>query len=131
MTDTKEKPKVRLRGRTPEGLSIVKEAREIQELARRSAPEALKAIHEIITSEVSADMAKIAAAHLILDRGYGKSTQTNINATVDADAKAKDISAKDLDQRIGAALERVERITGRTRPKIKSEKRPSDIRVLN
>ena len=127
----REKPKIKKRGRTAEGLSIALEARQVQEMARLGAPEALQAVRDIITSEISADMAKIAAAHLILDRGYGKSTQTNINATVDADAKAKDINAKDLDQRISEALTSIERITGGARPKIESEKRPVDIRVLN
>lgn len=123
-----EKTKTR---RTPEGVSIVKEAREIKEMAAKCVPDAIKALHEIITSEVSSDMAKIAAANSVWDRGYGKPTQTNINATVDPDAKPNQIDDRELDRRVAEALERVESITTRTREKIAVPERSSDLRKLN
>ena len=125
------KSTVRKQKRTRVEVSIVKEAREIQDIARRSAPEALKALDTILKSEVASDMAKIAAANTILDRGYGKSTQVNVNASVNTDGKPQEIDGKELDKRIISTLNRVEAITGRKREKIQSEERPADVRVLN
>ena len=124
-----EKPKKSKR--TPEGESIVKEAREIKEMAAKCVPDAIRALHEIIKSEVSSDMAKIAAANSVWDRGYGRPTQTSINATVDADAKPNQIDDRELDRRVGAALERIENITARTREKITVPERSADLRKLN
>ena len=124
-----EKPKKSKR--TPEGESIVKEAREIKEMAAKCVPDAIRALHEIIKSDLSSDMAKIAAANSVWDRGYGRPTQTSINATVDADAKPNQIDDRELDRRIGAALERVEDITTRTREKITVPERSADLRKLN
>lgn len=123
----KEKP-VR---RSLEGISIVKEAREIKEMAAKCVPDAIQALHEIIKSDVSSDMAKIAASNAVWDRGYGRATQTNVTATLDLDAKPNEISDAELDRRVGEALERVESITKRTREKIIVQERSSDLRKLN
>ena len=128
MQKTKPKDKGR---RSPEGLKVVKEAREIQEMARRYAPDAIKAMGEILRSKVASDLAKISAANSMLDRGYGKAMQTNINATVNTDGKPSEIDEQELNRRISETIQRVEGITKRKREKIKSEDGPTDVRKLH
>lgn len=118
-------------GRSPEGLKLALDARAIQEMARKHAPDAIKAMAEIIKSKVASDLAKISASNALLDRGYGKALQTNVNATVNTDGSAKEIDGEELDRRVKEVLGRVERITKRKREKIKSEDQPADIRQLH
>lgn len=123
--------KVKTTKRTPEQLKATLDFREIQEMARKSVPDAIRELTRIIGDEQSSDMAKIAAYHALADRGYGKSTQTNINANIDPDAKPSTVNAAELDARIAEALQRIERITGRAREKIESPQQSSDIRKYN
>lgn len=127
----KVEKKMEKRKRTEEGESIVKEAKEIQEIARRMVPDALDALGKIVKSEVSSDMAKIAAYHALADRGYGRPTQTNINANIDADAKPNVVDGNELDKRITETLQRIESITSRERETLDSQERPADLRKLN
>lgn len=55
--------------------------RDIKALAQKHTPEALKTLVSIMKASVS-DPARVAAAKELLDRGYGRSTQT-VNATVE------------------------------------------------
>jgi hypothetical protein len=128
MAKTKEPPKSK---RSPESLQIVKEAREIQEMARRYAPDAIKAMGDILKSKVASDLAKISAANSMLDRGYGKATQTNINATVNTDGKPSEVDEQELSRRIAETLARVEGLTKRKREKIKSQEQPAHLRKLH
>lgn len=110
---------------------------EIQAEARRYAVDALKALQEIVRSPISADVARISAAQTLLDRGYGRPTQTNVNATVNTDGKPQEITDQELNRRIEESLRAVEDITRaagtpkRKREKIQSEDRPADIRKLH
>jgi len=122
------KPK---KGRSAKSLKIAKDAREIQELARLSGSAAIKAYSEILESKVASDLAKIAAANALLDRGYGKALQTNVNATVNTDGSTKEVDGDELDRRVKETIERVERLTKRKREKIQSEERPANLRKLN
>lgn len=108
--------------------TVAKEFREIQEIARTHATAAMRRLAEIIESPVSQDTSAIAAAAVILDRAYGKATQTSINASIDASGKTTDVTAKELDTRIEKALHRVEAITGRAPKAAESEEQPPDVR---
>lgn len=77
----------------PKG-SLNKSTRDIKELAQQHTPKALKTLVSIMQASDS-DAARVSAAKELLDRGYGKSTQT-IDATITermvigANAPAKD-----------------------------------------
>ncbi len=107
--------------RTPESEGIVREAREITNLARKHAPAAIDALGKIIKKKHASEMAQIAAANSLLDRGYGKPTQ-NINQTVNTDGSAKEIDPRELDKRIASVIERIEGTRSRARKKIKGKK---------
>lgn len=117
--------------RSKEGLRLALEHREIQEIAKLAAPDAIKAIIDIVNSPEAADTAKIAAANFLLDRAYGKPTQTNVNANIDSNDKPREIDRHELDRRIKQTIERVERITTREAEAPLSTEGPSDLRKLN
>lgn len=49
---------------------------EVIELARKAAPDAIKTLVEICESDKSPHAARISAAQAILDRGFGKPSQS-------------------------------------------------------
>jgi hypothetical protein len=105
-----------------------KEHRDVQRVCRESAMEVTRRFLEIVQNSDN-ESAVVAAGQALLDRGYGKASQTNINATVDANAKSADVSQKELDARIEAALERVEAIAGRETKAPARPQRPADVRL--
>ena len=107
------------------------ELREIQEIAKTHAPTAMKVLGELLTKPGTMDSVKIAAAAVIFDRAYGKASQTNINANIDANAKPSEASDKELDTRIDEAIKRVEALTGGKAKAPASKKRPPDLRKLH
>ncbi len=118
--------KTRERSRLRENLQA--EARDIQNLARTLATEAIEAMGEIVRdSEKGSD--RIAAAALILERAYGKANQTTINANIDANGRPTEVTSKELDTRIAETLKRVENLTGREAETEPSEERPVDLRI--
>lgn len=108
-------------------LTVAREQREIQEVARKNAQAVIERMAEIAQTSFN-ETAAIAAAQVILDRAYGKANQTNINASVDANGKPTDISEKELNTRINQALKRVEALTGGAPKAPKGEERPADVR---
>jgi len=108
-----------------------KDAREIQELIRKHVFHGIEEIFRIIADPTASAVAKISAMHLLLDRAYGKSAQTNINANIDANGQPSDITHKELQERIEAAIKRVESITGGTTEAPEGEERPADVRQYN
>jgi hypothetical protein len=110
--------------------TVAKEAREIQELARRHAQAAMKRMAEIAETSHN-EAAAIAAAGLLLDRAYGKANQTNINANLDANGKSTDISQKELDTRIETALKRIDALTGGTAKTPARQEPSADLRKLD
>ncbi len=108
--------------------TLMLEAREIQDMARMGAGEAMQVLKEIISDQSTRSSDKISAIGLLLDRAYGKSTQTNVNATVDATGKESDVSTAELDRRIKTALERVETIAGGTGQEAEGKERPANVR---
>ncbi len=111
--------------------TVAKEAAEIQEIARTHAAAAMERLAEIVNDPSSQDSAAISAISVILDRAYGKASQTNVNTNVNLDGKPAELSAKQLDVRVAAALKRIEGITGAKAPEGPSQERPTDIRKLN
>ena len=107
--------------------TIVKEAREIQDIARTHATAVVQKLAEIVETSGN-EAAVIAASQVLLDRAYGKASQTHINANIDTNGKATDVSQKELDARIEKALKRVEDITGRAPKAPESQKPSSDVR---
>lgn len=118
-------PRVRLR------TTIVKEAREIQDLARTHAAQAMRRMAEIINDPMTPGNIAVAAAEAILNRAYGKPNQTNTNLNVDANGKNSEVSGTELDQRIATALKRVEDLTGREAKAPAGKKQPADLRKLD
>jgi hypothetical protein len=111
-------------------MTVAREAREIQELARKGADAVMKRMIELASSSLN-EAAAIAAGQVVLDRAYGKANQTNITATLDANGKTTDVSAKELDSRIEQTLKRVEELTGGKAKAKPSQERPVDLRKLN
>ena len=120
----------RKRLKLQEKKAIALEAHELQQLARENATLAMQTLIEISSNLRAPEATRIAASQVILDRGYGKASQTSITARV-ADDKASAIDATELDTRIGRALKRVEELTNRTPKAGTGKKRPSDLRQLN
>lgn len=110
--------------------TVAKEAREIQELARRNAEAVITRMAEIAQTSFN-ETAAIAAAQVVLERAYGKANQTNINASIDANGKATDVSGKELDKRVEQTLKRIEELTGRTPKAPESKERSVDLRELD
>lgn len=106
------------------------EMHELQEQARQNAQAMLRTLVDISKNKRSPEAARIAASVAVLDRGYGKASQTSITANV-TNGKAADLTGDELDKRVKQALKRVEDITRRAPEAPKSEKRPADLRKLN
>ncbi len=116
------------RKRTRLHITVAKEARDIQNIARTHATEAMQRLAEIVNDRGSMDSVAIAAAQVIFDRAYGKAANTNINANVNANEKPSEVTAKQLDERIVEAIKRVEELTGGAPKAVKGKKRPPDVR---
>jgi len=106
--------------------SVSLEAHELQELARQNATLAMNTLIEISKNKRAPEATRIAASAVILDRGYGKASQTSITANV-GNGKNSDLTADELDKRVSKALQRVEELTNRAPEKRPSKKRPSHL----
>lgn len=106
------------------------EAHELQKIAREAAKSAMKTLIAICTDERAPEATRIAASQVILDRGYGKASQTSITANV-TNGKASDITSDELDKRVNSTLKRVEELTNRAGKKRASPKRPINLREYN
>lgn len=122
------KENIRKAKRTRLRENLQAEARDIQNLARTYAVAAMEKLHEI-SEHSEQDSAKIAAIQVILERAYGKATQTSINANLDANGKPTEVTSKELDTRIAETLKRVENLTGGTAQEVEGEGQPADLRV--
>lgn len=123
------KRKIKMRHRIRLRENMIKEAREIQEMAKGYTADVMKKVYDLAMDDHTKGSDLIAAAQFLHDRAYGKAPQTNISAKVDAHGKSADIGAKELDTRIKQALARVERITGGAPEEGKGEERPVDVRI--
>src|SRR5215470_17365598 len=59
-----------------------REAREVQELARSYGPKAIMCLGRIMEDNDAPHASRVAAASIILDRGYGKPIQPTVIAAV-------------------------------------------------
>jgi len=130
-TRTKIGFKAALRHRRARVENAVKNAREITKIALNNAAKAMRVAVEVMDDPRNKGSERLAAVEIVLNRAAGRPTQTNINASVDANATPAEATGKELDQRIAETLERVERITGRA-PKAKKRPRTAlNLRVDN
>lgn len=110
--------------------AVALEAHELQQIARQNATLAMNTLVEISGNKRAPEATRIAASSVILDRAYGKASQTSITANV-TNGKASDLDSTELDKRIDRALKRVEDITNRAPKAGAGKKRPADLRKLN
>lgn len=120
----------RRRARLEAQKAIALEAHELQRKSRESADEMLDVLKAIARDDNAPDAARIAAVQAILDRGYGKASQTSITASV-TNGKASEITSDELESRIAKTLERVEDLTRRAPKASESKKRSANLRKLN
>lgn len=118
----------RKRLKLQEKKAIQLEAHELQQLARENATAAFETLIEISKNVRAPEATRIAASVVILDRGYGKASQTNITANV-TDGKTSNIDSTELVKRIDNALKRAEELTNRAPKTGKSPDRPADVRL--
>lgn len=109
---------------------IALEAHELQQIARENATLAMRTLVEISKNPRAPEATRIAASQVILDRAYGKASQTSITASVTS-GKTKDLNSTELDKRISSALKRVEDLTNRAPKAATSKERPAHLRKLN
>lgn len=109
---------------------VALEAHELQQIARENATLAMNTLVEISRNIRAPEATRIAASSVILDRAYGKASQTTISASVTS-GKASEIGPEELDNRIKRALKRVEDLTARAPATPPSKKRSADLRKLN
>lgn len=110
---------------------MIKGARNLQDLARDAAEEALEVIKQVMNDENAAPSARLQAAEMIHNRGYGKPLVTTVNNNANIDMKPSEIDDTALDHRIRETLARVELLTGRKEQENTGEKRPTNIRQYN
>lgn len=108
-----------------------KEHQEIQEVARQHATAAMGRLCDIIADPKTVPSVAVAAIQVVLDRAYGKASQTNINANLNADGKPSEISEAELRSRIEKTIKRVEDLTGGAPQAKPRTKRPVDLRKLD
>ena len=111
-------------------LTVAKEAREVQDMARQTAVQALETIKDILMNG-ERDSDKLSAANMVLERAYGKATQVNVNDNVNRNGSSKEVGAAELDKRIETALGRVEELAGRAPKPSKGTQRPVNLRQRN
>lgn len=107
------------------------EARDLQDLSRELAPKAMETLVNILDNPESADTAKLAAAQIILDRGYGKPAAT-MNLNTNLDSKPAELDDTALAQRTAETLRKIEKLTKTNSESTEvEEKKPSDLRKYN
>jgi len=109
---------------------VALEMHELQQLARENAVDAMKTLINISQDERAPHPSRIAASAVILERGYGKSSQVTMSASLTSE-KSKDLTGDELARRIDKTLKRVEELTTRAPEAPKSKNRPNDLRKLH
>ena len=124
---SRDKSMAKKRARLEAKVAVILEARDLQEIARVNAKGAMEALVAIVNSKHAPEASRIAAAQVILDRGYGKASQTTFSANV-SDGKTSEITADELEQRVNRALRRVEELTGRAPKAPKGKNKSLNVR---
>lgn len=110
--------------------AIALEAHELQQIARENATMAMQTLAEISANKRAPEATRIAASAVILDRAYGKASQTSITASVTS-GKANEVTGEELAKRIDGALKRVAAVTERAPKKAKGKNGSVDLRQYN
>jgi hypothetical protein len=110
--------------------AIALEAHELQQMARENATACMETLIEISKNKRAPEATRIAASSVVLDRAYGKASQTSITANI-TNGKANEVTGEELSKRIDGALKRVEAVTNRAPQKAKGKNRPADLRLYN
>jgi len=110
--------------------TIAKSHRETQEKAREMVDAVLERLYDIVEHSPN-ETAVIQAGNTILDRAHGKANQTHINASIDANGKAEDISGQELDTRIEETLQRIRKLTAGEEKAAKGKARPDNVRKVD
>jgi len=126
----REKAMIRKRLVLKEKKAVALELHEVQKLARENATLAMETLVEISRNKRAPEATRIAASSVILDRAYGKASQTTISANI-SHGKTSDITSDELEKRTRIALKRIEEITNGAAKAGTSKKRPADLRKLN
>lgn len=126
----REEAMKRTRIKLQEKKAIALEAHELQQIARENATLAMQTLVEISSNPRAPEATRIAASAVILDRAYGKASQTSITANV-SNGKKSDLDSTELDKRISQALKRAEELTNRAPKKVEGTKRPPNLREYN
>lgn len=121
-----QRTRLRLKAQKAQAL----EAHEVQQIARENASLAMKTLADISADKRAPQSSRIAASSVILDRAYGKASQTSITANV-SHGKESEIDSNELDRRIKHALKRVEDLTNRAPKAGTGKDRPVNIRLYN
>jgi hypothetical protein len=109
---------------------MAKAATDIRSLARAHTETAIKTLAGIMREKKAPPAARVAAANSLLDRGWGKAVQP-VDATINSERSLNEISSSELDERIAAALSRVESLAGGAAGQDSGEEQSSDVRQLN
>jgi hypothetical protein len=120
----------RKRLRLKEKKAIALEAHELQQMARENATAAMETLAEISKSKRAPEATRIAASAVILDRAYGKASQTSITANV-TNGKTSEIDGNELSKRIDHALKRVADLTTRAPKAPAGKNRSPNLRKLH
>lgn len=110
------------------------EARKLNELCRLEADEIMTELRRMYKDPVTADTVKVKIMEMIMDRGFGKATQTQVNAQVNTDGKTSQIDDAELNRRISETLDAVERVkntASREAAEITGTNGPADLRKFN
>jgi hypothetical protein len=109
------------------------EYKEMQEIARQNADEAMQVYLDIMRDPDSAGSVKLAAADRIMERAFGKTAQMNLNVNATLDGNPMDLSDADLTREIKAIVGKVKTIEsgGSQTEEVESEVRPKNLREYN
>lgn len=110
---------------------VALEARELQDLARRTAEKAFRALERVVDNPEAPPSAILTAANMILDRAYGKAAVTTFNINASMDAKPQELDDAGIATRINEALQRVERLAEGEGKTIEGTARPINLREYN
>lgn len=98
--------------------------------ARKHAMRAIETAVAIMDDDTVAPKTRLAAASLILDRGYGKPAQT-IDATISDERDIRDLTTSELARRAGELTSRIDELAARIAGTGTSPDEPADVRQLN
>ena len=109
------------------------EYKEMQEIARQNAEDAMQVYLDIMRDPETAPSVKLAAADRVMERAFGKTAQMNLNINTSIDSNPMDLSDADLTREIKAIVGKVKTIEsgGSQTEEVEGEVRPKNLREYN